>query len=60
MTKDNFRALCEQVLVPRLGDIFYRYFAPLEEDIETVMIDVARMAKALDVIAKELEHANDV
>ena len=48
MTHKEFRALCEQVLVPMIDKLFKGYHAETEEMFGTIMRDVLRMGDVLE------------
>jgi|GEM_PF-3981579 len=50
MTNKEFRELCEQVLVPRIDQLFLRYHKETEEMFGTIMRDVLRMTDTLDAL----------
>jgi hypothetical protein len=59
MTNDKFRALCEQVLIPRLGDLLHRQLVELEQTLEIVASELVRIGDRLDHIAADLDAAHD-
>lgn len=56
MTKDKFQLLCEQVLIPKLGDLLHVQLAERDEALEIMSRELIRMGKRLDRIAAALEH----
>jgi hypothetical protein len=48
MTQKEFRALCEEVLVPMIDKLFRSYHKETEEMFGTIMRDVLRMGDALE------------
>jgi hypothetical protein len=60
MTKDNFRDLCEQVLIPRLGDLLHVQLTEIEQMLEAQSSELIRIGRRLDGIEWHLsgEHGN--
>jgi len=56
MTNDKFRRLCEQVLIPLLGNLIYRHLTTVHEDIDAVARELARVSNRLDTLAQALER----
>lgn len=56
MTKDKFRVLCEQVLIPRLGDFLHVNQVDLQETLDIISSELVRIADRLDNIAVDLDH----
>jgi len=50
MTQKEFRALCEQVLVPLIDRLIQGYHKETEEMFGTVMRDVLRMSDTLEAL----------
>jgi hypothetical protein len=55
MTKDKFRALCEDVLVPRLSNVLYFELKEVEEHLALMAQELHRLRKGLEDIAASLE-----
>jgi hypothetical protein len=58
MTKDNFRELCEQVLIPRLGDLLYAQFVDMQQTLDMQSSELIRIGKRLDIIERHLARHN--
>jgi len=50
MTKDKFQALCEQVLIPRIGDLLHERLADIDDTLEIMAREMARNGVRLDKI----------
>ena len=50
MTKDNFASLCDQVLVPRIGDLLRRELLERDDMLEILARQLARIEKQLSSI----------
>jgi len=57
MTKDKFQQLCEQVLMPRLGDFIHNQLVTMQETQDTMGRELARMGRVVDRIAVQVERA---
>ena len=55
MTKDKFKMLCEQVLIPRLGDFMRFQLTDLHETLEIIERELARVGKGFDRIEAHLD-----
>lgn len=59
MTNDKFRELCEQVLLPRLGDFLRWQLTDLYKSLDNLTSELVRVANQLDRIAAHLgRHDN--
>jgi hypothetical protein len=62
MTKDKFRLLCAQVLVPRIGDLLHERLADIDDTLQIMAREMARNGVRLDKIIARMErddgHAN--
>lgn len=56
MTKDKFQVLCEQVLVPRIGDLLHRQLSPVEGSLDAIAHELIRIESVLREIADELRE----
>ncbi len=56
MTQKEFRARCEQVLVPMIDRVFKAYHKETEEMFGTIMRDILRMSDALDAFVTAAGH----
>jgi hypothetical protein len=57
MTNDRFRELCEQVLIPRLGDFMHHQLIELHRSFDNLTAEVLRIGRRVDWIAAQLsEH----
>jgi hypothetical protein len=54
MTKDNFRELCEQVLIPRVGDLLYVQLLEMHATLELQSSELIRIGRRLDIIERHL------
>ena len=59
MTKDKFQLLCEQVLVPRLGDFLHGQFTDLIELQDSMGREIRRLCGAVERLAVALERHED-
>ncbi|HEX3651873.1 MAG TPA: hypothetical protein VHU18_03520 [Rhizomicrobium sp.] len=48
MTKDKFKTLCDQVLIPRIGDAIHQQFSEALETQEAIAREIARIGIAMD------------
>lgn len=48
MTKNEFRALCEEVLVPLIDQVVLGYHKETEEMFGTIMRDILRMSDLIE------------
>lgn len=55
MTNDKFRELCEQVLIPRMGDLLHRQLIDLEQTLEIILRELIRIGDRLDHVAVDLD-----
>jgi hypothetical protein len=57
MTNDRFRELCEQVLLPRLGDFTFQQLTDLYGTLDDISEETSRIGRCVDWIAARLsEH----
>jgi hypothetical protein len=54
MTKDKFRELCEQVLIPLLGNLMFQQQASLHETLDIIAQESVRVRDRLDRIAASI------
>lgn len=54
MTKDKFKMLCEQVLIPRLGNLMHLHLTGVHESLDIIARELARTGDRLDRIAAHL------
>ena len=59
MTKDKFRELCEEVLIPLLGKLLYHQLAELHDTLEVMAREMVRMGDQMGDIAASLSKQND-
>ena len=57
MTNDKFRDLCDQVLVPKLGDLLHRQLAGMHEELEMVSRELVRIGDSLDRLISLLSRS---
>lgn len=58
MTNDRFRELCEQILIPRLGDFMHHQLIELHRSFDELEMEVARIGRRVDWIAGQLSIRN--
>lgn len=51
MTNDKFRELCEQVLLPRLGDFTFQQLKDLYKALDDISSELLRIGDRVDWIA---------
>lgn len=54
MTKDKFQALCEQVLIPRLGTLMHQQLTGLHESLDIIARELVRIGERLERITAHL------
>lgn len=54
MTKDKFQVLCEQVLIPRLGNLMYVHLADINESLDTIVRELVRIGDRVDRVAAHM------
>ena len=54
MTRDNFRDLCEQVLIPRLGDLLHVQLVEMQVTLDMQSSELIRIGRRLDIIERHL------
>ena len=60
MTKDKFRILCEDVLIPLLGKLLYHQLAELHDTLEVMAREMVRMGDQIgDTAASVTKHDDD-
>jgi hypothetical protein len=62
MTKEKFRALCEDVLAPKIAERFVTPLNELQEAVDVMAAELLRLSCALDeaiVIAKPSDNADN-
>lgn len=59
MTKDKFQELCEQVLMPRLGDFIHQQLTTMHETEDTMARELARIGDAVARIAAQMERTQN-
>jgi hypothetical protein len=55
MTTNSFRKLCEQVLIPMLGDLLFRHLTTVHEDLGAIARELVRVGEQLDRLS-DSEH----
>lgn len=58
MTKDKFQMLCEQVLIPRMGDLLHERLADIDDTLQIMAREMARNSVRLDKIIARMERDN--
>ncbi len=56
VTNDKFRELCEQVLLPRLGDFTFQQFTELYRALYSITGELLRISNRVDWIAARLNE----
>lgn len=56
MTNDKFRELCEQVLLPRLGDFTFQQLTDLYRALDDISSELFRIGNRVDWIAARLSE----
>lgn len=59
MTKDKFRELCEQVLIPMLGNLMFQQQASLHEALDTIAQELLQIRLVLSRLARGDSHNDD-
>ncbi len=59
MTKDTFRELCEQVLIPMLGNLMFQQQASLHEALDTITQELLQIRLVLSRLAHGDSHSDD-
>lgn len=59
MTNDQIRELCEETIIPRLGEPLHKEFAQLHETLETLTDTLLRIADRVDEIALDLNVSDN-
>ncbi|MBL6938833.1 MAG: hypothetical protein ISS15_09140 [Alphaproteobacteria bacterium] len=57
MTKDKFQVLCEQVLVPKVGDLLHTQLLELHGTLEIMAAELARIEQWMSA---DQDHAVEV
>ena len=58
MTNDKFRELCEQILLPRLGDFTFQQLTDLYRALDDITNELLRIGNRVDWIAARLSERN--
>ncbi len=58
MTKDKFRDLCREVLVPQIGDLLHAQLAEMQQTLDAFAQELIRSGARLDYIALQLSKMN--
>ena len=56
MTNDRFRELCEQVLIPYLGNFMHQQLTELHRSFDDLTAEVQRIGRRVDWIAAHLSE----
>ena len=59
MTKDKFRELCEQVLVPRIGDLMHAQLTDVHQTLDVLAGELVRIGNRFDWLAARLIERPD-
>ena len=59
MTKHKFQTLCEQVLIPQIGDLLHTQLTDILETQDTVARELIRMGDLLERTAAALSQLTD-
>jgi hypothetical protein len=59
MTKDKFRELCEQVLIPMLGNLMFQQRASHHEALDTIAQELLQIRLVLSRLARGESHSDD-
>ena len=60
MKKEKFQSLCEQVLIPRIGDFMYRHLNTIEETLDIFGREFGRIGERLDRIESQFGDHEDI
>jgi hypothetical protein len=56
MTKDKFKTLCEEVLVPQLGDLMHVQLKDLHETLDIMSEELLRIGNKLEELSGASEE----
>ena len=59
MTKDKFRELCGQVLIPMLGNLMFQQQASLHEALDIIAQELLQIRLILGRLVHEDSHSDD-
>jgi len=59
MTNEKFAALCEQILVPRIGDMLHQQLTEFHITHELIARELIRIGARLDKLELLRDHASD-
>ena len=59
MTKDKFRELCAQVLIPMLGNLMFQQQASLHEALDTIGQELVQIRLGLIRLSRGNSHSDD-
>ena len=59
MTNDKFRELCEQVLIPYLGNLLHQQLIELHLSFDDLTAEVQRIGRRVDWIAAYVSKLNE-
>jgi hypothetical protein len=59
MTKDNFRELCKQVLIPLLGDLLHQQLVEIIQTQDVQSTELIRIGERLDRIERYLADLSE-
>lgn len=59
MTKDKFRELCEQVLIPMLGNLMFQQQASLHEALDTIAQEMVQIRLGLNRLSRDSSLHDD-
>lgn len=59
MTKDKFRELCEQVLIPMLGNLMFQQQASFHEAIDTIAQELMLIRLGVTRLSRGDTHNDD-
>ena len=59
MTKDKFRELCAQVLIPMLGNLMFQQQASLHEALDTIAQELVQIRLGLIRLSRGNLHSDD-
>ena len=56
MTNDRFRELCEQVLIPYLGNFMHQQLIELHRSFDDLTAEVLRIGRRVDLMTAQLSE----
>lgn len=59
MTKDKFQTLCEQVLIPRMGDMLHTQLVDILQTLDAMAGELIRLRALLERTAAGVSHLTD-